>query len=97
MDISKKQILLGFLIGITSTFIISFLTFINTNPGLSISEYFNIFIYGKLISPILSIALMGNLGLFFLFLKLNKDFISRGILIATVFVGIIIFCIKIFI
>ena len=37
---------------------------------------------------------MGNLGLFFLFLKLNKDFISRGILIATVFVGIIIFFIK---
>lgn len=97
MDFRKKQIFYGFIIGLTSTFIISFLTFINTNPGLTTSDYFNIFVYGKLISPILSIALVGNLGLFFLFLKFNKDFISRGILISTVFVGVIIFLIKIFI
>ncbi|MDP2174862.1 MAG: hypothetical protein Q8K70_03020 [Bacteroidota bacterium] len=94
MTQTKKDIIIGILIGIFTAFLISFIIFLNTNPGLSTADYFNVFVYGKIIAPILSMALLGNLAVFFLFLKLNKDLISKGILVATIIVGILVFIIK---
>lgn len=91
---SKKEILLGVFIGLITSFLISYFIFLNTNPGLSTSDYLNVFVNGKIIVPILSMSLIGNLAVFFLFLKLNKDFISKGILVATILVGLLVFIIK---
>ncbi len=90
----RKQILIGLLIGLFATFLISFIVFIATNPGFTFADYFNIYVNGKLLAPILSVALVGNLGLFFLFLKLDRDAISKGILASTMLVGIVIFILK---
>ncbi len=91
---TKKQILIGVIIGLLTAFLISLLVFFNTNPGLTSADYFKVFFNGKLIVPILSISLLGNLAAFFIFIKFNKDYISRGILIATVLIGLFIFIIK---
>lgn len=77
------------------TFIISVIVFLKSNPGFTVGDYFNIFANGKVLSPILSVALVGNLGLFFLFLKLDKDNISRGVLMATMLIGLVIFIMRI--
>jgi hypothetical protein len=90
----KKQFYVGLGLGIFTAFIISLIVFLTSNPGFSVSDYFNIFVNGKILSPILSIALVGNLALFFLFLKFDKDLISKGILAATMVVGVLIFIMK---
>ncbi len=91
---TRKQVLIGLLIGLFTAFLISFIVFIGTNPGFTFADYFDIYVNGKLLAPILSVALVGNLGLFFLFLKLDRDAISRGILGSTMIVGILIFVLK---
>lgn len=90
----KKQFYIGLSLGIFTSFVISLIVFLTSNPGFSVADYFNIFVNGKILSPILSIALVGNLALFFLFLKFDKDLISKGILAATMVVGVLIFIMK---
>lgn len=90
----KKEMFLGIGIGLLTAFLISFVVFITSNPGFTAADYFNIYVNGKLLAPILSVALVGNLGLFFLFIKFDKDMISKGILTATMVCGVIIFLLK---
>lgn len=92
----RKQIYLGIGIGLLTAFLISFVVFLTSNPGFTASDYFNIYVNGKLLAPILSVALLGNLGLFFLFIKLDRDLISKGILAATMICGLVIFILKFF-
>ena len=90
----RKQIILGIGLGLLTSFLISFVVFLSSNPGFTAADYFNIYVNGKILAPVLSVALVGNLGLFFLFLRLDKDLISKGILTATMLVGVIIFVLK---
>jgi len=92
----RKQIYLGIGIGLLTAFLISFVVFLTSNPGFTAADYFNIYVNGKLLAPILSVALLGNLGLFFLFIKLDRDLISKGILAATMICGLLIFVLKFF-
>ena len=88
--------MLGLGLGILTSFLISFVVFLSSNPGFTASDYFNIYVNGKILAPVLSVALVGNLGLFFLFLRLEKDLISKGILSATMLVGVVIAVLKFF-
>jgi hypothetical protein len=90
----KKQLSLGIGLGLLTSFLISFVVFLSSNPGFTAADYFNIYVNGKILAPVLSVALVGNLGLFFLFLRLDKDLISKGILSATMLVGVLIFILK---
>jgi len=92
----RKHIFLGLGLGILTSFLISFVVFLSSNPGFTASDYFNIYVNGKILAPVLSVALLGNLALFFLFLRLDKEVISKGILSATMLVGVIIFILKFF-
>jgi hypothetical protein len=92
----RKQLLLGLGLGILTSFLISFVVFLSSNPGFTASDYFNIYVNGKILAPVLSVALVGNLGLFFLFLRLEKDLISKGVLSATILVGVVIAVLKFF-
>jgi hypothetical protein len=92
----KKQLSLGIGLGLLTSFLISFVVFLSSNPGFTAADYFNIYVNGKILAPVLSVALVGNLGLFFLFLRLDKDLISKGILSATMLVGVLIFILKFF-
>jgi hypothetical protein len=92
----RKHIFLGLGLGILTSFLISFVVFLSSNPGFTASDYFNIYVNGKILAPVLSVALLGNLALFFLFLRLDKEMISKGILSATMLVGVIIFILKFF-
>ncbi len=91
---SKKQILLGFLLGIIISFLFTLFIYYSNNPGLSDAAYRKFFIDAKLIVPIVSISLLANFVLFFIFIKLNKDEISKGILIATILIGLIVLILK---
>lgn len=93
----KQQTLAGAAIGFVLVFVISVAVFLQSNPGFSLSDYFEIFVNGNILVPTLSISLLGNLAAFYIFLNLNKDNISRGILISTVLVGVLILVLKLLI
>ena len=90
----RTSILIGFLIGIITSLVFSYIVFINNNPGMNEDDYFKIFFSGKLIVPVMSISLLANFALFFIFLRLNKDAISKGLLIATVIIGVVILVLR---
>lgn len=92
---ARKQLISGIAMGILIPFIISSVVFLETNPNLEYKEYFNIYLHGQLLAAILSLSLLGNLGLFFLFLKLEREMISRGIVASTLLVGVLILILKI--
>ncbi|MES2618514.1 MAG: hypothetical protein V4613_11590 [Bacteroidota bacterium] len=85
---SKKAILLGFILGIVTSFILSIIIFYSSNPGVENGEFLSIYVKSKLIVPVVSISLLANMALFFIFIRLNKDNISKGLLIATMLIGL---------
>ncbi len=92
----RKEILLGFGIGILLEIILCIILYFSFNPGnLRLSEYFNFFANSNLLVPVLTISLLANFALFFLLLKFNKDYISKGIMIATMIIGVLIIIIKV--
>lgn len=93
----KQETITGVAIGFVLVLLISMLVFLQSNPGFSLADYFEIFVNGNILVPTLSISLLGNLAAFYIFLNLNKDAISRGILIATVLVGVFILLLKLLI
>lgn len=90
----KKDIIIGFITGILTSLLFSSIIFISNNPGLPGDEYMKIYMKGKLIVPVISLSLLADLGLFFLFLKLNRDEISKGILFATFLIAAIVVVLK---
>ena len=90
----RTNIIIGFFIGIITSLVFSYIVFINNNPGMNEDDYFKIFFSGKLIVPVMSISLLANFALFFIFLRLNKDAISKGLLIATVIIGVVILVLR---
>ena len=81
----KKQIILGFLTGIIANVtgvgmcmvIISFL------KGTSVSEVFDFYLKTGNAWAVLTLGALPNLVLFFGFLKFDKEYRARGVVIAT--------------
>ena len=94
---AKKELILGIIIGLLLAFLFSLLMFYtgNIKTGMPTEQFFDIFVKGKIIVPVLSISLLANFALFFIFLKFNKDNISRGIMVATMAIGAVIIILKI--
>ncbi len=90
----RKHVLLGLVIGLITVITFTLLVFYFTNPGLTYQEYQEVVVKGNLLVPFLSVSLLLNFLWFFLFIKLNKDEISKGVLISTVLVGIVILAFK---
>ena len=81
----KKQIIIGFLTGIIANatgvgmcvVIISFL------KGTSVSEVFDFYLNSGNAWAVLTLGALPNLVLFFGFLKFDKEYRARGVVIAT--------------
>lgn len=91
----RKQIFFGIILGLILPFILSVIYFLSINPGYGFADYFKSFFVTQIMAPILSVCLVGNLGLFFLLLKLEKESFARGVVFATLLVGVIIFILKV--
>ena len=92
----KKEIAIGLVLGIITCALFSSIIFLSNNPGLPGDEYMKIYLKGKLIVPVISLSLLGNFALFFIFLKFDKDEISKGLLLATILIGIVVLALKFF-
>lgn len=85
----KKEVLIGFVVGLIATvigFIISVFIFGNGN---SIENTIKQSIAQGFFNKLISIAAILNLIAFFLFIKLNRDYRARGVILATILVAIV--------
>ena len=88
----KQEIFLGALIGILSPFVAFSLSafFVFSK---SLSDFIEYLFFGNIFTHYLSLMMLFNALLFFVFIK-RKEYVSRGILLSTFLYAFAIFIIK---
>lgn len=85
----RKEIILGFIIGIVAT-ACGFYLYVELVLSGSFSEAMQIIDEKNLYGKILGLAAIPNLLIFFLFIKKRQDYRARGVLMATFFVAFLV-------
>jgi len=85
----RKEILIGFLVGLLAT-ILGFYLYVEFVLGGTFQESLAIINNKNLYGQILSIAAIPNLLVFFVFIKKRQDYKARGVLIATFLIAFLI-------
>jgi len=85
----KKEILIGFLIGIIAT-VFGFYVYVEFVSTYSFEETIKILNEGNLYGKVLGLAAIPNLFVFFIFLKKKQDLRARGVLIASFFIAFLV-------
>ncbi|MDT0606756.1 hypothetical protein [Croceitalea rosinachiae] len=95
MNKTKKEVIIGFLVGIIAN-TLGTLLYILLFSDLSISETFNAAIAQGHIGSILALGAILNLVAFFGFLRIKRDYRARGVMIATILTAMVILYYKLF-
>lgn len=87
----KKDIIIGFLIGIASSIVGALLYSVlsGMSKGISFQDTINQAFQNNLVSKLFSLGSILNLIVFFLFLRSHKDNKAKGVLIATLLIAFI--------
>lgn len=91
----KKELLIGFLVGIIAN-TIGTLAYIILFSDLSIVETYNAAISQGHVGSLLALGAILNLIAFFGFLRIKRDNRAKGVLIATIFTALLILYYKVF-
>ena len=92
---SKKEIIIGFIVGLIAN-AIGTLLYIVIFSDLSIEETFNAAVEQGHVGSLLALGAILNLLAFFGFLRIRRDSRAKGVLIATILTAFIILYYKIF-
>jgi len=84
------DVFLGFIIGLITAFLGGFL-FLNFFTTYNLFSDFNFILQSGILGKVLKLGAILNLAVFFLLLKLNKDFMARGIIITFVVLTLLAF------
>ena len=79
----KTDLLIGFLIGVVSTLIGSYL-FVKTQTDYDLIEDFSVLKNEGILGKILALGAVLNIIIFFILLKKNKELMARGVVLATI-------------
>ena len=85
----KKDILIGFIIGLLAT-ACGFYLYVEFVLSGTFEEALAIINEKKLYGKILGLAAIPNLAFFFLFIKKRQDYRARGVLMATFFIAFLV-------
>lgn len=83
-----KQILVGMIIGLIIPFIGIFLVIAFLKPEYTFEQVSTHFWFNKSFSPTIQLALILNLGTFFILDRMKKEVMARGIIAATLVWGL---------
>jgi hypothetical protein len=86
----KKEIFIGFIVGLIATFFGLFL-YIEFISSYSFDETVKMITEGRLWGKVLGVAAIPNLFVFFIYLKKKQDYRARGVMMATFLIAFIIF------
>ena len=84
-----KELIIGFIIGLLASIIGLLIVLLIFGKGNTMSDSLDIAITNKVLTKLVSMGAILNLGAFFLFLKQKKDSRAKGVLIATIVVAVI--------
>lgn len=90
----KKNILIGFIIGIIANAIGLFVAATFLSDGDSVLKVLQAAKTEGFLGKLMSLGAILNLIVFFIFITKRKDYKARGVLIATVLVALLTFIIK---
>jgi len=89
-----NKIIYGLLVGLFSPVVFFLIYYIFRFEQFSFSEYIRILVESKKLVNVLSLTVLPNLGPFMLFINSNRYSSGRGVLAATIILGIVIFIMK---
>ena len=89
-----NKIIYGLLVGFISPVVFFLIYYIFRFEQYSFSEYIRILVESKKLVNVLSLTVLPNLGPFMLFINSNRYSSGRGVLAATIILGIVIFTLK---
>lgn len=92
---SKKEVLIGFAVGIIAN-TIGTLLYILLFSDMGIADTFKAAVTQDHIGSLLALGAILNLVAFFGFLRLKRDYRARGVMIATILTAMIILYFKVF-
>lgn len=95
MGTINKEIIIGFLISIFATACGLFI-YLEYISRFGFYETLEMLKLGGVLGPIIALAALPNLFVFFIFLKKNELYKARGVLIATIFIAVITLFLKFF-
>jgi hypothetical protein len=87
---------IGLLLGLITPSITFFSIYLFAYHRDSFTTYYEMISAKKFLSQILSLSVLPNVGVFFIFIWLNKMNAAKGVLAATILVALAVFGIKIF-
>ena len=90
----KDSVWIGVCSGILAPSIGIVIFFLTSYSNITLSEFINITIEGKILSPLLSLYAVINLGIFYLFLQFDRLYSARGVIFSTIVYGILIVILK---
>lgn len=98
MENKGNSIALGIILGLLTIAVVLFFFYLSQFQAYPFSEYFDKVIHNKkILAPMISLAGVPNLVLFFLFLNKNKYQTARGLIIATFILVILVILAKVLI
>lgn len=74
---------IGLLIGLIFPWFVFFGYYFTKFRHMGLGKFFNYLLDGNILTPVVSLCVIINLGIFFLFIKNDKYYVSRGIIFAT--------------
>lgn len=87
MGFIKKEILIGVLVSIFATFAGMFF-YLQYFSRFGFYETITLIKENGVLGPVLTLAALPNLFVFFIFLKKNQEYRARGVLLATIFTAV---------
>ena len=91
-----KPILVGVVIGLIAPLFPLWIFYITKFGSNDFSVFVSRLIYSTLFGPVLSLCALINLLIFFIFIWLNRDGTSWGVLLSTIIYAFIVFGFKLF-
>lgn len=90
----RKEIGTGILFSIIAT-VTGFFAYLEFLSEFSFKETMTRIQEGDLLSPVLALSALPNLFVFFVFIKKKQDYRARGVLMASIFIALTTFVLKI--
>ncbi len=91
----KKEIGIGFLVGILATSF-GFFVFMEFVVNMDFKEIFSFLFEKKLFGKLLGLAALPNLFVFFIFLKKNQDYRAKGVILESFLVALLVLFAQLF-
>lgn len=85
---------LGVLLGLLAPVLIFLVAFLFKTDATNMTEFLDFLITFRIISKLLSLCVVPNLALFYIFLKLDYLYTTRGVLMATICWALLVAAVK---